>query len=102
MRRSIPAIQEFSNLAVDLKDIFFISCESNAKWHIISPISFDDAEKIAELSKDAFVEYIFNTQPFGNLIKYVFGHSKTRSTIDTIKSDYKRLIEAYYDLENSN
>ena len=102
MRRSIPAIQEFSNLAVDLKDIFFISCESNAKWHIISPISLDDAEKIAELSKDAFVEYILSTQPFKNLIKYVFEHSKTKSTIETIQNDYKRLIETYYDLENPN
>ena len=98
MRRSIPAIQEFSDLAVDLKDVLFINRESNVKWHIISPISFDDAKKISKFPKEMFVEYIFATEIFGKIVEYVYEHSKTKASREIIKEEYKKLIEAYYDV----
>ena len=98
MRRAIPAFEEFSKLAVELKDIYFVGWDEPCKWKIISPISLDDSAKIRELSKEAFAEYIINRNSFANLINYVMEHGKNKCSREEIIQEYKRLIEIYYDI----
>lgn len=97
MRRAIPAFNEFSELAVELKDIFFISGAEYSKWKIISPITYEDNKKIKEYSKESFVDYIINKDVFVNLVQYVKKHGKYKEQEESIIIDeYKRLIEEYY------
>lgn len=97
MRRAIPAFNEFSELAVELKDIFFISGAEYSKWKIISPITYEDNKKIKEYSKESFVDYIINKNVFVNLVQYVKKHGKYKEQEESIIIDeYKRLIEEYY------
>ena len=98
MRRAIPAFEEFSKLAVELKDIYFIGWDEPSKWKIISPISLDDSKKIKELSKEAFVEYIITRNTFANLIDYVMEHGREKYSKEEIIHEYKRLVEMYYDI----
>lgn len=102
-RRAIPAFEEFSGLAVDLKDIPFIGTEGRSKWNIISPISLEDSEKINEFSKEAFIDFIVTQTVFSNLVDYVVEHGKSESSgEETVISEYKRLIQAYYEIETSS
>ncbi len=98
MRRSIPAFEEFSKLAVNLKGVLFIGHEGYSNWNIISPISLNDVDKVAELSKDAFIEYVCSQATFKNIVEYTINHGKIASDETTIRNEYKRLIEAYYDM----
>ena len=99
MRRSIPAFQEYSKLAVTLeKNIFFLGIEGHSKWNIISPISLDDFEKIRNLSKDAFKKFVMDKQAFKNIVDYVVKHGKIKSSKEEIFCEYKRLIEEFYDI----
>lgn len=98
MRRAIPAFEEFSNLAVDLKYMPFIGMDEYSNWHIISPISLDDANKIEQLSKETFIEYIINQTKFDNLVLYIKKHAKNKTSKENIIEQYKKLIEAYYDI----
>lgn len=97
-RRAVPAFSEFAKLAVDLKDVYFIGCDVSSKWYIISPISLKDSKRIKQFSKEAFVNYITNQSTFDNLVQYVSKHGKTIVSKETIISEYKRLIECYYDI----
>lgn len=98
MRRAIFAFEEFSSLAVDLKDMLFIGMDEYSSWHIISPISLNDAKKIEQLSKEAFIEYIINQTKFDNLVLYIKKHAKNKTSKENIIEQYKKLIEAYYDI----
>lgn len=101
MRRSIPAFNEFSKLAVDTRGLYFIGYNDYSKWNIISPISLKDSEKINEFSKEAFVNYIIEQPVFENIVQYVSEHGKEKSSKEVIISEYKRLTERYYDIVKS-
>lgn len=101
MRRAIPAFAKYSKLAVELKDIYFVSGAEYSKWKIISPISLKDSKKMGELSKEAFVEFILNQTPFNNLVKYVVEHGKIKESEEVIVNEYKRLIADYYSIMTS-
>ena len=98
MRRSIPAFQDYSKLAVEFKKIYFLGVEGKSKWNIISPISLDDFEKIKDFSKASFVKFVMDKQVFENLVNYVFEYAKIKSSKDDIVREYKRLIEEFYDI----
>lgn len=102
MRRAIPAFDEFSALAVDLKDILFVGIEEFSKWKIISPISLNDKKIIDQCSKETFVEYIINQEKFEKLILYVTEHGREKSSKEDIIEQYKKLIGDYYNINNSN
>ncbi len=99
-RRSIPAFDDFSKLAVKLQDIYCLGYNELGKWNIISPISLEDSKKIKGLSKPDYVDYITNQETFEKLVRYVFEHSKDGVNQETIIREYKRLIECYYDIVN--
>lgn len=102
MRRAIPAFEEFSSLAVDMNRMPFVEIDEFISWKIISPISLNDAKKIDQLSKEAFVEYIINQTKFDNLILYVKEHRKNKINKEDIITQYKKLIEAYYDIAKTS
>lgn len=102
MRRAIPAFEEFAKLAIELKDIFFVSGAEHSKWKVISPITIEDAEKMREYSKESFVEYIVKQGTFLNLVQYVLKHGKYQVEEITIIEEYKRLISVYYELVKSS
>lgn len=101
MRRAISAFKDFSKLAVDIGELHFIGFNTYSRWHIISPISLKNAEKINEFSKEAFVNYVIEQPVFENIVQYVFEHGMEKNSKDVIINEYKRLIECYYDTVKS-
>ncbi len=99
-RKAIPAFNEFSKLAVSLNNITFVGKEGDSKWNIISPISKNDYKKIKDLSLESFIDFIFDQNTFENLVQYTLENAKQKTNKETIKSEYKRLIEQYYYLVN--
>ena len=99
MRRAIPAFEEYSKLAVMLKNVFGIGTDKSSKWKIISPISLDDFEKMHDFSKESFVEYVVTKPIFDNLVDYVVKNGKKQNSKEVIIDTYKKLIREFYDIE---
>lgn len=99
MRRAIHAFNEYKNLATKIEKVFFLGGDRSAKWYIISPISLNDAHKIKELSKEAFVDYITHNELFDNIVAHVLKNAKNKNASkETIIEAYKKLICEYYDI----
>ncbi len=99
MRRAIHAFDGYEKLATKLDKVFFLGHDGKAKWHIISPISLDDAERLGELSREAFIKYIVDGELFGKIVSYVMENAKNKGVSrESIIKDYERLIGEYYDL----
>ncbi len=98
MRRAIVAFKDYENIATKLKDLKFIGLEMTSKWYIISPISLTDKEKLDELSKEAFVDYIISKDIFNNIVEHVLENSKIKNNSKkNIVDCYKKLIAEYYE-----
>lgn len=99
MRRAIHAFNEYKNLATKIEKVFFIGGDRSAKWYIISPISLNDAHKMKELSKEAFVDYITHNKLFDNIVAHVLKNAKNKNASkEIIIEEYKKLICEYYDI----
>lgn len=98
MRRLTPAFEEFSKLAIVLEDIYCVSREGYSRYFIISPITEDDGNEMGNHTKENFVRFVTEKETFSNLVDYVVKHGKEHQSRETIISEYKRLIEKYYDL----
>lgn len=97
MRKAIHAFSDYANIATDISKLPFIGCDRKAKWHIISPISFSDINKISDMSKDSFIDYIIGKEVFSNLVDHVFENRKNKIiTKSEIIACYKELIAEYY------
>lgn len=101
MRRSIPAFNDFSKLAVNIRGMRFIGYNNLGIWNIISPISLKNSEKVNEYAKESFVNYIIEQPIFENIVQYVFEHGMEKNSKNVIINEYKRLIECYYDIVKS-
>ena len=103
-RYAIPAIKDYTTIAVDKIDQYGISGIYIGNYpFIISPFCKDDLNKLQEykLSKEKFTETIMNSPKFQNLVKYVqenYYSEKDNPTEDEIKNKYKELIEEYYNV----
>lgn len=99
-RRAIPAFNSYEKIAVELRNIIGIGFDCRSRWKIISPISLEDAKKIADFSEGGFVEYITGRNTFKNLVDYTMDNRKEKDTgnRETVIEDYKRLIREYYNL----
>ena len=101
MRRAIPAFSTYSKLAVRVERINLIGRKRKSKWNIISPISMEDAKKMGEYSKEAFIEFIVKKEVFDNLVEYVLENGKEKCSKNQIIEEYKKLIGEYYDSVDS-
>ena len=102
MRKTIPAFEEYSSLAVELGYVPLIGRDGMSKWNIISPISFEDNQYVNVYSKEAFVDYITTKPIFFNIVDYVIKHAKIKSSRENVVCDYRKLIGEYYDIEKEN
>lgn len=99
MRNAIPAFREYENLATKLDGKIFLGGCRGAKWYIISPISLNDASKVNELSKNAFIDFITSEELFDNIVSHIQKYAKNKNVSkEDITNDYKRLISEYYDI----
>lgn len=97
-RYAIPALNEFSTLAVS-QIPFGVSRPTGVRVnYIISPFSREE-EMRSELSEDAFVEIITSSDSFQSLVKYVMEYPaivKDHQGKEQITEEYEKLIRAYY------
>ena len=104
MRYFIPAIEEYSILAVNSVP-FRISGDFYNTTKIISPVTREDAETIEQyVKKDLFIESIVKRNDYRELLSYTFEHQKEKDKyiIEEIDNKYKKLIGEYYDEVNEN
>ena len=104
MRYFIPAIEEYSILAVNTVP-FRISGDFYNTTKIISPVTRDDAETIEQYDKKGlFIESIVKRSDYKELLSYTFAHHKEKDKhkIEEIDNKYKELIGEYYDEINLN
>ena len=104
MRYFIPAIEEYSILAVNSVP-FRISGDFYNTTKIISPVTREDAETIEQyVKKDLFIESIVKRNDYRELLSYTFEHQKEKDkyTIEEIDNKYKKLRGEYNDEVNEN
>ena len=102
MRSAIPAFEKYEKLAVKLESIFFLRIIGRSKWLIISPISFDDAEKIKLHTKESFVQYVIERPVFKKLVQHVVAHGKSKVSKEDVVDTYKQLIGDFFESEVRN
>lgn len=98
-RYAIPAINEFSTLAVRQVPLGVARPTGVRVNYIISPFSREDEEMRSELSEDAFVEMVASSDSFQSLVKYVMEHPvvvKDHKDKEQITEEYEKLIRDYY------
>lgn len=104
MRCSIPAIEEYSLLAVNyVPSRIYNEFNSNNIVEIISPITKDDAEQIKQYNdENLFMESIVKRNDYRNLCEHTFKYQKQkdRYTREEIDKKYRELIIEYYDIVN--
>ena len=104
MRCSIPAIEEYSLLAVTyVPAIIYNEFNKNNIVKIISPITKYDAEQIKQYNnKNLFVKSIVKRTDYRNLCEHTFKYQKQKekSTIEEIDNKYRELIIEYYNIVN--
>lgn len=98
-RYVIPAIEDFSSLAV--KDVpFGLSRPVGiSMYYIISPFVREEEEKRRELSEDAFTEMVISSSSFQSVVEYVMEHPvivRNKQDKEQIVEEYEKLIRAYY------
>ena len=101
-RTAIHAISPYESLATKLDNNIYIGCDFDAEWYIISPIAYEDAVIVDNMSKDAFINYIIENNFFDNIVSYVTQNNKNKNIPkEDIIKDYKKLLSEYYDNQKS-
>ena len=104
-RYAIPALTDYSALAVDRLRYGLARPANIRTYWIIAPFIREEDEKRKELSKAGFVELITSSEVFTHVVEYVIKNSISKETITEkqIIADYQRLLEDYYDvMENTD
>lgn len=102
MRCFIPAIEEYSLLAVNRVPLR-VGGDFYNTIKIISPMTRNDAEIIKQYTnKDLFVESIVKRDDYRELCYYTFENQKQKNKycIEEIDKAYQELIKEYYDEVN--
>lgn len=105
-RYAIPALKEYSSLYLEGIPYGIIAPVQYNFYYIIAPFDREQAKKVQEMNKEAFVSYVLDSSSFSSVVSFVLDHSPqcTHRTQEEITNAYKELLSEYYDcahLENN-
>lgn len=98
-RYAIPAISEYSNIAIHTMPCAIEHPSVLCYW-IISPFVREDEDARSQLSRNDFIERVTSSETFPHLVTYVKEHSIQKEGVseDRIIDSYKKLLGEYYDI----
>ena len=100
-RYAVPALEKYRNLAVERISYGFAKPHGHYRCaYMIAPFAREVAEKLNEMSQEAFCELVLSSPTFPKLVDFVAEHSIHKGQIsrEQIRDQYKALILDYYNV----
>lgn len=96
-RYAIPALSEYSALAVDYTPYGIAKPSGIHTYLILAPFVREEADMLSEQSKERFIDLVISSKTFPYVVEYVNQHSINKASKEQIITDYRKLIGDYYD-----